>query len=334
MTGPATTKAPEDYGDVAAEYAALTGGAGLTDRSDTGRLRATGADALDLLNRLTTNNLEGLPDGTGVPSVLTSPKGRVVDLLMVGAQAGGLLLLTSPGREEVVAEWIDFYTFGEDAAFEITTPATAQFTLTGPEASQVLDAVLRTPLPRYHLAETAIAGVPVVVWHTLSAGAESYEVIVERAQAQAAWEALANAGAMPAGSRAWEAVRVAQGAPVYGAELGEETNPLESRLRGAVSFSKGCYTGQEVVARLDTYQKVQRRLMAVSLTGPAEQGDPLLADGQRAGTLTSVVQVPGADATVGLALVDARHARPGVILALPNGAAATLADPAYALATE
>ena len=327
---------PTGYGDPVAELAALSSGAGLVDRSHVGRLRITGADALDLLNRLSTNKLESLPPGQGLPTVLTSPKGRVVDLLLVGAQQDHLLCLTSPSRQQAVADWIDFYTFGEEIFLQDLTPATSQFTVAGPSAASVLSSVgiLAQELARYNLQNAEIEGSPVVVWRTLSAGVESFEVIVSQELGVGVWRALMGAGAAPAGREAWEAFRIANGAPAYGTEHGDETNPLESRLRGAISFSKGCYTGQEVVARLDTYQKVQRQLMSARLTSPASPGDVLWAEGQKAGVLTSVATLPTAGGHAALAFVDMKYAVPGRALDLPSGATATITDPAYAVATE
>ena len=337
-----STKAPiRDADSLAAEYRALVDGAGLADRSDAGRLRITGADALDLLNRLTTNELDELPDGHARLTVLTNGDARVIDVLGLAAVDGALLCLTSPGRAEAVIDWIDTYTFGEDISIADRTAETAQLTLAGPGAAGVLAAVGVTGAPALdRVAQVTVAGAGVVLWRTITGGAEGFEVIVERAVGDEVRAALVDAGATLVSAGAWEAFRVANGAPAYGAEFGEATNPLESRLRGAISEDKGCYTGQEVVARLLTYGKVQRRLMSVALTGPpeagpAEAGSDLLADGARAGTLTSVADVPGVG-HVGLALIARKRAAAGSAFDVDGapGVTATISEPAYALATE
>jgi folate-binding protein YgfZ len=337
MAHSATAELIADYGDASTEHWALTHGAALVDRSQVGRLHISGTDALDMLNRLSTNKLEVLPFGESAPTVITSPKGRVVDLLMVGARTEHLLCLTSPGRQQAIADWIDFYTFVDDIALQDVTAATAQFTVAGPTAAALLSAAggLAGWLPLHQLRDAVVGEAGVVLWHTLSSGTESYEVIVQQEQAPIVWRSLLAAGAVPAGQTAWEAFRTANGAPAYGAEYGEETNPLESRLRGAISFDKGCYIGQEVVARLDTYKKVQRRLMAASLSGPAGPGDILLADGHKAGVLSSVARVPQNGAYVALALVNITQSVAGYSLTVAGSdITATLSEPAYALATE
>jgi folate-binding protein YgfZ len=330
-----TFDSPSDYGDPVAEYAALLKGAALVDRSPVGKVRVAGADGLDLLNRLSSNNLNTLPVGEGMATVVTTSKGRVVDLLTVTARPDHLLYLTSPGRQSAVMEWIDFYTFAEDVTPEDVTGSTAMFSLAGPKASSLLASlgIAADGLPRFHSREASVAGADGLLWHTLGSGDETYELVAPLDQASRLWDGLAAAGAVPAGHQAWEAHRVARGVPVFGAEFGEETNPLESRLKGAISFNKICYIGQEVVARLNTYSKVQRRLMAATLTGPAKPGAGLLSEGRSVGRLTSVAQVPSGD-YVALAMVRREHAEAGQTLAVAGDVTATLAEPAYALATE
>ncbi len=362
MTSNLLTQAqPGHYGDPAAEYAALLEGVALVGRSSAGRVRVGGADGLDLLDRLSTNKMAALAAGEGAPTVVTTNKGRVVDLLLVTVRSDHLLYLTSPGRQSAVMEWLDFYTFSEDVAVKDLTETTALFVLAGPRAKALLESVGAPVggLPRFHSREVVAAGVEALVWHTLGAGAETYELLAPRTEASRLWDGLRAAGAIPVGQEAWEACRVARGVPVYGAEFGEDTNPLESGLKGAISFNKGCYVGQEVVARLDTYRKVQRRLMAAVLSGPAKVGDALLAlrppesdliappgagqapagagqAGERkVGKLTSVARVPAGGAYVALALVRSEHAVDGAALAVvPGDVTATLSTPAYALATE
>ena len=326
-----------DAAGLAAEYRALTAGAGLADRSDAGRLRITGADALDLLNRLTTNQLEELPEGRARLTVLTNANARVIDVLSLAAVDGALLCLTSPGRAEAVIDWLDTYTFGEDIAVADRTAETTQLTLVGPDAAAVLSAagVTGSPAALDRAATVTLAGAEVVLWRTLAGGAEGFDVIAQRSDGDVVGAALAAAGATRVSAGAWETFRIANGMPAYGSEFGEATNPLEVRLRGAISEEKGCYTGQEVIARLLTYRKVQRRLMSVALSGPADAGAELLADGARAGTLTSVADVPGRG-WVGLALVAEKRAAVGSPFDVRGapGVTATVSEPAYAMATE
>ena len=130
-------------------------------------------------------------------------------------------------------------------------------------------------------------------------------------------EALLRAGATPIGADAYEALRVAQAAPAYGQEMGQPYNPLETGLIGAIDFAKGCYIGQEVIARLDTYEKVQKHLVTLQFSEDARvsQGDSLAAEGRAVGLVTSVSPLTG-DGLVGLGYVRKAHANPGCRLDL------------------
>ena len=159
----------------------------------------------------------------------------------------------------------------------------------------------------------------------------AYDVILPLAEAERAKAAL-GAVTQEVDSAAFDSYRIAQGVPAYGAEFGAFNNPLEARLLGSISDDKGCYTGQEVIARLQTYRKVQRLLMSFTSDAPAVPGDALEAeDGSPAGTVTSACDL-GDGGTLGLALVTAKHA--GASLRIGGGSPVTLSEPAYALATE
>ena len=311
-----------------AQYAALAERAGFADRSACGRLRVAGADALDLLNRLTTNDLSSLPDGTARSTVLTNGDARVIDHLRLAASGGAVWCVTSPGRADAVVEWIDRYTFGEDIAVEDVSSATAQFTVAGPLAGDALGAA---GLPVPALNEVGFQDGAVVVASAFGAH-PVYDVILPLTDAGHMAAAL-RANAAEADAAAFDAYRIAQGVPAYGAEFGEFNNPLEARLLGSISDDKGCYTGQEVIARLQTYRKTRRSLMAFDATAPAAPGDALAdAGGSPAGVVTSAREVGGR--AFGLALVAVKFAEAGAALRLPSGGEATLSESLYAAATE
>jgi folate-binding protein YgfZ len=315
-----------------AEFQALQTGAALIDRSALGRLWITGADALDLLNRLTTNKLDELPEGIGRSTVVTNGDARIIAFIALGAIGGGMYCLTSPGRGQPVIDWLDSYTFGEEITVEDRTTQTGHFAVAGPHAVEVM-----TRLPGVGslgidaLANVDIGTAKAVVWRSLVGGVDGYEVIVESASAALIRGSLAAAGASPVSEETWEAFRVANGVPAFGSELGDFTNPLEGRLMGAISEDKGCYIGQEVIARLLTYKKVQRRLMSVKLSAPVDVGADLLGGENRVGTITSVAETP--EGHIALALVSSKHAQSGSELRI-GSASAKLADPLYATATE
>ena len=143
-----------------------------------------------------------------------------------------------------------------------------------------------------------------------------YWLIAKPEAAAGLWQHLIETGAVPLGANAMEAVRVNVGVPELGPELGEPYNPLEAGLIGSVDFAKGCYIGQEVIARLDSYKKVKKYLVSLSFDAGAEiiSGDDLLVDGQSVGMVTSVAPEPSDGLLKGLGYVKAANATPGTRL--------------------
>ena len=180
-TGPVITHRPPrpDVPSTEDGYRAAREAVGLVDRSAVGRLRLTGADALDLLDRLSTNHLQDLVPGHGLYTVLTTNKGRIVDLLFVLALETHLLVLTGPGTTLKVAEWIDFYTFTEDVLVEDVSGEAAVLSLVGPNADALLgDACELNGIEAYESASVVLGGVEATVVRTDFLKLPSYELIV------------------------------------------------------------------------------------------------------------------------------------------------------------
>ena len=317
---------PASYSSLAEEYEAATNHVGLLDRSYVGRLRLTGEDGLDLLNRLSTNDVEELVTaGQGMYTVLTSNKGRILDLLFVLRLDDGLLVLTGPESRGTVAEWIDFYTFAEDVTVEDVTEDMAMLAVMGPKAPELLDELTGhevSSLDRFHSASTKIGDIKVLVIRTDFASGPGYDLCIPASSAERLWRELLERGAAygigPVGLEASEVVRIERVIPASGKELSEEFNPLEANMLDYISFNKGCYVGQEVVARLNTYQKVQKHL--VSLTWDLD-ADPLpdvglMLEGKRVGTLTSAVKSPHLQRGIGLGYVRKAQAQSGAQLTI------------------
>ena len=314
---------PGVFSDVEAEYHAAREKAALVDRSAVGRLRATGPDTLDLLNRLSTNQTDPLAPGCGVATVLTTNKGRIIDWLTVLHPDGSVLILTAPQARDAVAEWIDRYTIVEDVTLEDVTTETALLCAMGPASVSVVGRALGLSVDRLALFDCLTVpwqGQEILVTRTDPVGLPGYDLMAPSAVAQKLWEGLMEAGKpeliQPIGQQTMEALRIEQGIPRWGTELSEAYNPLEAGLTSSISWTKGCYIGQEVVARLWTYHKVQKYLVGISFEGEgsAEAGTPLEIEGQNVGTLTSVAHNPGAGKTLGLGYLRAAHAREGAAL--------------------
>ena len=330
--------------DVDRQYSALTMGVALVDRSDMGRLLLVGEDALDLLQRLSTNDLKSLQPGTGVATILTSNKGRIVDLLVVicleddscipalsrdsGKEGTRLLVLTAADNRCKVTDWIDFYTFVEDIQTYDVTEETAVLSLVGPKAVSVLARNAGTnPVntDRFGSIQTEVCGVGVIVLRTDFAGVPSFDLIVSLPDLPRLKRGLLEQGKADglgsAGAAAVDVVRIERGVPVSGKELTEDFNPLEAGLFEHVSFTKGCYVGQEVVTRLNTYNKVSKYLVGLrwGRDVPVSQGTSLFDDGKQVGVVTSAGTLPTADG-IGLGYVRKAQGGDGYTLSIdPKG---------------
>ncbi len=310
---------PHSYGDPAAEYDAARESVAVMDRSYVGRFRVTGKDTLDLLNRLSSNKVDPLPPGTGAVTILPTNKGRVIDLLNLFARDDHLLMLTSPQTRERVAEWIDLYTFLEEVALEEITQGTAMIAVLGPQAARIVDDLLglaTANLEPYASVAVSINGFEATLLRSDPLRAPGCDILLPAQQAPDTWNALIAAGAVPIGERAFDLLRIEAGIPRYGWEMSEAVNPWEVNLQEYINFEKGCYIGQEVILRLNTYQKVQKHLMALALSNAAQvaPGHKLYLGEQQAGVVTSLAQRPTSGETIGLGLIRRAFATSGMEL--------------------
>ena len=317
---------PAVYSDAAAEYLAVTSGAAIFDTSINGRLKATGADALDLLNRLSTNKVIDLQAGQGAPTILTTDRGRILDVITVLNTGDHALLLTSPGAQQAVTEWLDKYTIMEDLTVEDVSGSTAMLGVWGPGARASLETAAGlslAELPPFGSAETLVGGETVRIVSAQLPAWPGYYVIGSAEAAPGIWQAVTKAGALPVGEEAYEAARINAGVPALGCEMGDDYNPLEAGLTGCIDFAKGCYIGQEVIARLDTYHKVQKYLVKLAFQPGVSVGQEatLFQDGRAVGRVTSLATIPTTGETVALAYVRTKNAVLGAVLEMEHPAA-------------
>jgi tRNA-modifying protein YgfZ len=290
------------YGDPAAEYAAARTGAVAVWRTQVGRLRAVGRDRLDLLHRMSTNDLTNVAVGEARYTVLTTAIARMVDVLWVLNRAETALYLTGPGRAALVRRWLSGYIFYNDKVkFEDASAELGQFGLYGPHAAAVAEAL--APGAAALEENRFLDNNEVVVARTRPLAGGGYIVLAPAAQIEALWAQAVAAGAAPAGEQAYQWLRVAagqpegaaEGTPLAGRELTEDYIPLEANLWPAVSFKKGCYIGHEIIARMESRGKLARRLVGLRLAAPVAVGAEVRAGESTAvvGTITSAADLPG-----------------------------------------
>ena len=189
--------------------------------------------------------------GSGLSTVLTTNKGRVVDLLTILYLPDHWLLLTSPGTQQKVIDWIEEFTFGEEIEVEVVTAETTVLTIVGPRAPDIMRSLTQadfSDLPTHHSVQTTISATVVLVSKADPALGEAFTLLAPiasdsalRAEILAAGEVF---GMREMNADSYDAFRIAAGVPATAREFGEEVNPLEAGLWDAVSFTKGCYVGR------------------------------------------------------------------------------------------
>jgi folate-binding protein YgfZ len=316
---------PRDYGDLATEHAALSTGVGIVDRSALGRAEVTGRDRAAFLQGMLTNDVKGLAPGQGCGAAFLDAHGKVMSLLAVYALPDRLWLELPEGMTERTLQLLDKYLISEKAEFEPIDDAFAIAAVQGPRAPALLAELTgqALDLPPYGHLEAAIAGAPVRVINRAEAAVPGFHCWVPSEHAAAVWQALRAAGATPVGRAALDVLRVEAGVPWYGPDVDESVIMPETGLESLVHYQKGCYIGQEVVARVKYRGHVNRRLAGLRVEGdraPAP-GATVLAGDREIGRITSAVRSRSVGAPVALAYLRREHWEPGSPVEIRDGEA-------------
>jgi folate-binding protein YgfZ len=292
------------------EERAVREGCGLLDRSERGKLAFTGGQAKTFLQGQVTNDVEALTAGTGCYAALLSPKGKMLGDLRILDTGDELLLDTERTSLQAIFNVLHRARVGFDAELHKRTLQRGLLSLVGPGARRVAGAAAEAlPEPEHAHAVTTVEGIEARVVAT----DVGVDLICDAADTAALAAALSARGAVPVAEGPVEALRVERGRARYGIDLDETMIPQEAGLNErAVSFTKGCYVGQETVARLHYKGKPNRHLRGLRLSAPVESGTELTRDGRVVGRLGSVVRSPSLGA-IGLALVR-REAEPGSVV--------------------
>ena len=266
-------------------------------------LRFTGRDARDYLHRMCTQDLSGLGPGAVTYAAFLDSRGHLLGEGHLLAEEGGLLLAVEPVAAEALRAHLERFVITDDVTVEMA-PGLCALPLLGPEAPERLGG--------------RAAGARRVT--STRRGAPCLELWLSRGEAEALRAALAAEGWVALDEEALEALRIAGGAARFGSELGPGHLLMEAGLnRAAISFTKGCYVGQEVVVRATARGHLQRGLVLLSLPPEARPGTPLLAGGAEVGAVTSAAETP--EGKVGLAYLRRAHWREGERLAAAGGEA-------------
>lgn len=289
--------------DTAAIQAATVGVA-VCDRSFWGRIRVSDDDRLRFLHNQSTNDFQSLKPGQGCDTVMVTSTARTIDLVSAYVLDDAVLLLVSPSRREFLLQWLDRYIFFADKV-QLTdlTDETATFSLIGPSSDAVVEklgagAIIGQTYGNHLLIDNIV----VAVGSGLAAA--GYTLILPAADKQKVWNKILELGAVELSDRAWDTLRILQGRPAPDLELTDDYNPLEAGLWQTISFNKGCYIGQETIARLNTYKGVKQYLWGIRLNAPAEVGSAIAIGDEKVGKLTSYTET--ADGHFGLGYIRSK----------------------------
>jgi folate-binding protein YgfZ len=295
-------------------YEALHKGAAWLDVSSRGRIVARGRDRVRLLHTITSNDVKKLAPGGGFYAFLLSPQGRIQADLRLLAFDDRFLIDTEPELRDKVPQHIRRYIVADQVELADVSAETAALALEGPAAAATL-ASAGAPVPGEPCQHFAWGDIEIASMSlTGQPGFRLYGGL-ERAAALAAQ--LEAAGARPATAEDFRTVRIENGVPRYGDEIRDTSLPQETRRMEAVSFTKGCYIGQEIVERIRAQGHVNKELVRIELEGteaPAA-GTKLTAGGAEAGEIASAVYSPRLGRIAGLAWVRRPHTAPATSLA-------------------
>jgi hypothetical protein len=269
-------------------------GVALCDRSHWGLIEISGDDRLRFLHNQSTNNFNILQPGQGCETVFVTPTARTIDLATAYVTESAIFLLVSPTRCQKLVEWFDRYLFPMDKVeVKDISSEYSIFSLIGIESKNLIAKLAATtPSNVSHASHQLISLENLQVRVAVGSGltTEGYTLIIPVNNAAEVWQMLVEAGAVPIGDRSWQQLRIQQGRPAPDYELTDDYNPLEAGLWNTISFEKGCYIGQETIARLNTYKGVKQRLWGVRLNGKAELGNVVKIGDKKVGKLTSCTE--------------------------------------------
>ncbi len=316
---------PARYGDPAAEHLAVRRGVGLADLSHRGKLRVTGDDRVKWLQSVISNDILPLTPGQGLYSSFLNHKGKMLTYFRVYALSDSLFLEDVGEIGDATLQVLrKFLLYGTKAKLENCADTWGQLLVSGPRAADLINAAFGadvTGLTSLNFTSQEIEGQQALLVRTEETGEADIEVLIPADGLPTAWERLVEAGAPMGltlfGIQARESLRLEAGLARVGKDLTEEIVPPEANLEGiAFSLSKGCYPGQEVVARMDTYGSVRRRLVGLTLKGSAvpPHGAKLFSGDREVGWVSSAALSPTLDHPIAFGFPLRDFIQPGTAL--------------------
>ncbi|MBH0205441.1 MAG: aminomethyl transferase family protein [Nitrospira sp.] len=316
---------PAHYGDVASEHHAVRQAVGIADLSHRGKIRVTGDDRVKWLQSIISNDILPLTPGQGRYSSFLTHKGKMLTYFRLYMQTDAVMLEDVGEIGETTFQALrKFLLYGTKAKMENCAESWGLLLLSGPKAGQVMESAFGvdvTDLKPVNFVTAQIGGSHALVLRTEETGEIDIEILIPASGLLPAWTALLEAGEKygikPVGTHAREALRIEAGIPKAGPDLNEEIVPPEANLEDkAFSLSKGCYPGQEVVARMDTYGNVRRHLVGLVLkdTDIPTKGAKLFSGDREVGWISSAVRSPQLNQVIAFGFPLRDFSKPGTAL--------------------
>lgn len=296
------------YGDSIVEHNAVRKRCGLIDQSHRGKLRLIGKDRIDFLHGMVTNDIKKLTPGMGLYAVFTNDKAKMLSDARIYCLPDALWIDLEPEVTEKIQKHLDKYTLASDVTIENLTESYGLLSIYGPPSVDFMTRITESVPPiEEHWTETfSLDGVSILYARNEITGEPGYDLYVPSDRLVQTWNFLIQRGVpiglQPVGLEALDWLRIEAGIPRFGIDMDESYFPMEAGLeRRAISYTKGCYIGQETIARADALGRMNKRLMGLELTTPAPPatGIPILApaassgDPERVvGTVTSAINSP------------------------------------------
>ena len=319
-------------------YRALREGAGIVDRTSRGRIAVTGQDRADFLQGLLTNDVDALGEGEGCYAAYLTPQGRMIADLELFTIGDAILLDVHADVKDLLVERFEELIFAEDVRIADWTEPWGAFSVHGPASQTVVEATLDKPsvlgglTNPYQNRQLSAHGAALIVARTDELGEPGFRLFVERAGASRLHDALVSAGAVEVDGATVEIARVESGRPRFPNDMDQETIPLEAGIDDrAISFTKGCYVGQEVIIRIlhRGRGRIARKLVGLTLDAVSASGAPGVPEpgaelwhagkAEPVGRVTNAVYSPTLGKVIALGYVPRALAEPGAAVQIALG---------------
>ena len=273
---------PSHYGNYEQEYWAIRKSVGLRDVSHFGKVRMSGRDRQRFLNGMVSNDVKALEPGIGTWALFLDVKGHLQADLKIYAFPNHLLLIMQHYLRDKVIAGLDKYIISEDVTMKDVTEEFALFQILGPDAESFLKSkgIEELPAALFAFRSVSVGGIDANLIR-LSAGFALLAPVASAAQL------LDHLNAQPIGMRAFDVYRIESGLPLLSRDTDETSLPQEARMDAALNFHKGCYLGQEVMARIDAQGHVNKHLMGIASASPLHPGDKIYKGDKEIGKITS-----------------------------------------------